>query len=211
MEMRPITIVGCGPGAADHVIPAAQSAIAEADVLVGTRRLLDLFPDTAAETIAVNSDITACLDAITERAQQQRIAVLVTGDPGLCSLAAPVIQRFGREACRVIAGVSSVHAAFAALGLDWLNARILSAHHRPPALDPATLATEPLIALLGGNSSHLEWVTQTIESLLGTHDIFLCENMTLPDESITHLYATDSLHNLSPRSLFIFTQKSPAP
>ena len=37
--MAMITIVGCGPGALDHLPPVAHRAIAEADVLVGAGRL----------------------------------------------------------------------------------------------------------------------------------------------------------------------------
>ncbi len=130
--MAMITIVGCGPGALDHLPPVAHRAIAEADVLVGASRLLDLFPTMTAERIVVGANIPKLLDQMAPHVSQANIAVLVTGDPGVCSLAQPVIQRFGRENCRVIPGISSVQVAFARLGLDWFGARLLSAHARIP-------------------------------------------------------------------------------
>ena len=135
MEMKPITIAGCGPGSLDSVTPVARHAIEQAQVLVGAKRLLDSFPNVAAERIIVGANIAQSLDAIAAHMGQRRIVVLVTGDPGLCSLARPVIRRFGRAACRVIPGISSVHAAFASLGIDWQNARVLSAHDTAPALE----------------------------------------------------------------------------
>ena len=66
------------------------------------------------------------------RAAGRRVAVLVSGDPGLYSLAQNVVRRFGREHCEVVPAVSSVQVAFARLGLDWADARILSAHGRTP-------------------------------------------------------------------------------
>jgi precorrin-6B methylase 1 len=66
-------------------------------VLVGARCLLDLFSDAGAERIAVDADIERVLDGIEKRRGFKRIVVLVTGDPGLFSLAQPVIRRFGRR------------------------------------------------------------------------------------------------------------------
>ena len=54
-----ITIVGCGPGSPLYVTEAARQAVAGADVLVGSRRLLELFPQWPAERIVVDADI-AC-------------------------------------------------------------------------------------------------------------------------------------------------------
>ncbi len=77
-------------------------------MLVGAKRLLDLFPSIHAERIVVSAEIGAVLDSIATIADHKRIAVLVTGDPGLFSLARPVIERFGLARCRVIPGISSV-------------------------------------------------------------------------------------------------------
>ena len=133
MAMNPvITIAGCGPGASELVTPAARRAAAEADTLVGASRLLELFGDNRCEKISVGTDIEGVLRAIDERYRTRRVVVLVTGDPGLCSLALPVLKWFGRERCRVIPGISAVQAAFAAVGLDWLDARIIDAHGKVP-------------------------------------------------------------------------------
>ena len=43
-ESHPIVIVGCGPGSPDYLTAAAIRAVQEAEVLVGARRLLELFP-----------------------------------------------------------------------------------------------------------------------------------------------------------------------
>ena len=205
MEIKPITIAGCGPGSLDYVTPAARSAIESAQVLVGAKRLLDAFPHVAADRIAVGANIAQALDAIAGCLGQRRVVVLVTGDPGLCSLARPVIRRFGRAACRVIPGISSVHAAFASVGIDWLGARILSAHDTAPALDPASLAMEDKLAVLAGNPAHAAWTDALISALLPTHEIYLCENLTLADESVRRVDAKPM--NLASRSILILIRK----
>jgi precorrin-6y C5,15-methyltransferase (decarboxylating) CbiE subunit len=204
MEMKSITIAGCGPGSLDYVTPAARHAIETAQLLVGAKRLLDLFPEVAAERIVVGADVAKALDAMAARLGQ-RTVVLVTGDPGLCSLARPVIRRFGRDACRVIPGISSVHAAFASLGIDWLGARILSAHDTAPRLDPASFCGEEKLAVLAGNPAHAAWTGALVSALLPTHEIHLCENLTLAEESVRRLEAAPS--NLASRSILILIRK----
>lgn len=205
MEIKPITIVGCGPGGIGFVPPIAREAIAAANVLVGAGRLLDSFPEPAAERIAVGANISLVLDEISTRLDRPPVVVLVTGDPGLCSLARPVIRRFGLDRCRVIPGISSVQAAFAALGSDWLGARVLSAHDSPPDTPFETLAAEDKLAVLAGNRLHLPWLESLVAALLPTHEIFACEDLTLPQESVRPI---PSPHlNLVSRSILVFLKK----
>jgi precorrin-6y C5,15-methyltransferase (decarboxylating) CbiE subunit len=188
MDIKPkITIVGCGPGALDYLTPAARAAIESATALVGAPRLLDSFSAQQAERIAVRTDIEAVLDQIAARAASKKVVVLVTGDPGLCSLAKPVIKRFGREACQVIPGVSSVQMAFARVGLDWLDARIISAHDRTPEVSHTALAGEKKIAILAGNDTNQPWIVSLAVALTASHQIFVCENLTLSDERVRRI------------------------
>lgn len=73
------------------------------------------------------------------------------GDPGLASLAKLVLRRFGLHACEVLPGISSVQVAFARLGLDWLDARILSAHARLPLAVLGELSDYAKLAILAGH------------------------------------------------------------
>jgi cobalt-precorrin-7 (C5)-methyltransferase len=212
MEMIPITIAGCGPGSVQFLTVAALNAIHEAEVLVGARRLLALFPQTRAQTLEVGVDIAKALDAIALLAGKKRVVVLVTGDPGLCSLARPVIRRFGLAACQVLPGVSSVQAAFARLGEDWLGVRVLSAHDAVPAVAPASLVHEEKIALLAGGPTTAAWVANLAQTLAASHTLYLCENLTLENESVRAVDPT-SLPMLVPsRSILIFLKnETPCP
>ena len=186
-----ITIVGCGPGALDYLTPAARTAIERADLLVGAPRLLDAFATPHAGRIAVKADIEEVLVQIAAHARHKNIVVLVTGDPGLCSLAQPVIKRFGHNACEIIPGVSSVQVAFARVGLDWLDARIVSAHDKTPALSFAALAGEKKIAVLAGNDATQPWIASLSASLAASHQFFVCENLTLPGERVGKVTASE--------------------
>jgi precorrin-6y C5,15-methyltransferase (decarboxylating) CbiE subunit len=181
---RPITIVGCGPGGSAYLTDAARRAVEHAGLLIGADRLLNLFPDTGAERLTVGADIATVLQTMETRLGKLPMVVLVTGDPGMHSLARPVVRHFGRALCRIIPGISSVQAAFAAAGLDWMDARILSAHGTLPAIDPDELKAVDKIAVLAGSPDALRWIADLAEHL-APRWIFVCEELTLPDETVT--------------------------
>ena len=91
--MKPIVIVGCGPGNADYLTVAALNAVEDAEVLVGADHLLTLFPAVGSRRIEVTGSMTAVLDQL-EPLLDQQVCVLVSGDSGFFSLAQLVISRF---------------------------------------------------------------------------------------------------------------------
>ncbi len=114
VEKKKIIIVGCGPGAEYYITPAAREAAQKADVLIVSRRLQELFPEIAAERIDSGIDVDGTLDTMAARRDAGlQVVLLATGDPGIASLAQPVVRRFGRENCEVIPGISSIQVAFA--------------------------------------------------------------------------------------------------
>ena len=48
-----VIIVGCGPGLKAYISPKALYNVKKADILVGSRRLLKLFPGVDAEKIVL--------------------------------------------------------------------------------------------------------------------------------------------------------------
>jgi precorrin-6y C5,15-methyltransferase (decarboxylating) CbiE subunit len=175
--MAEIVIVGCGPGATEYLPPVGRAAIDQAEVVVGAARLLEAFAPKCAERIVVGADVAAALDAMAGHVGHKNVVVLVTGDPGLASFAKPVRERFGRASCRVIPGISAVQTAFARIGLDWEDACIVSAHNEVPSRD---LAGQKKIAVLAGGEKCRSWLV----SLGVGREIFVCENLTLPEERV---------------------------
>jgi precorrin-6y C5,15-methyltransferase (decarboxylating) CbiE subunit len=183
MALTPITIIGCGPGARECLTLEAMSAIQQAEVLIGTPRLLALFPELTAPAVPV-AGRRAELFAAIEQHRDRKLAVLVTGDPGLASLAALIVERFGLAACRIIPGISSVQVAFARLGLSWERVRVLSAHAACPQYDSALLQRETAIAVLSGDANSQVWISSLAAALGPRWQATVAENLTLPDERV---------------------------
>lgn len=185
-ELKTITIVGCGPGGAGYLTGAARDAVAGADCLIGSARLLSLFPDTGKEKINVGADVQRALDAIEQRGNA-KVAVLVSGDPGLCSLAAPVLKKYGIARCDVVPGISSAQYAFAKVGEDWRDARIISAHAEEPDVDFSRSERKGPVAILAGTDAAIKWIAGLAPVLGDGWRLVVCENLSLPDEKITEM------------------------
>lgn len=184
-QQQELTIVGCGPGSPEYLTEAGRLAIGRASALAGAAHLLEQYAAPSQERIVIGADIEAGLDAVAaRRAAGKAVAVLVSGDPGVCSLARPVIRRFGQEACRVIPGVSSVQLAFARLGLEWTEARILSAHKSLPAVTADALRGFKAVAVLCGHRLSREWVADLALAFGPGCELVVCEDLSLDKEKI---------------------------
>ncbi len=150
-------------------------------MLVGAQRLLDLFPNRPGKRLVVQGNVKN-LPAAIEAEGKCTVAALVTGDPGLYSLASLIIAHFGRQRCRVIPGVSSVQAAFAAIGHSWAGATIISAHKEDPPKD--CFETCDKVCILGGRANLGAWLHENLPTRLHDAAIYVCENLTLPDEAV---------------------------
>ncbi|MCK4960023.1 MAG: precorrin-6y C5,15-methyltransferase (decarboxylating) subunit CbiE [Planctomycetes bacterium] len=182
-----ITIVGCGPGSADYLMPVAHKAIAHAQVLVGAQRLLDMFPDSSAERMIVTAHIADVMDKIRQAAEDRSVVVLVSGDPGLFSLSGSVLAAFGRDCCTVIPAVSSVQVAFARAGFSWEDAKIISAHHKLPLVQEVNFDVFSKVAVLAGHKDIKPWLAELMIDLKDSVSIFVCEDLTLENETVRNV------------------------
>lgn len=145
----PIYIVGVGPGSPDYLTPAARRVVEGCDLLVGGERALALFSGLQAEKWQVTADLEGLVARLRAERGRRRIAVLVSGDPGLYSLLDFLQSRFDPRELEVIPGISSVQLAFARLGLSWHGARVISLHGREPdELWPAVQEYQRVAVLL---------------------------------------------------------------
>lgn len=188
-ERNMIQILGCGPGSPDFLTPAVLRGVAECDVLIGAQRLLALFQGAPAEKIPATGTEHALQLVQDARDAGRRVAVLVSGDPGVCSLARLVIARFGLAACHIVPGISSVQVAFARLGLEWHDARIISIHGGMPNAEPDDLRMTAKIAVLTGHPASAEWIQRLLSTVRMTHRAFWCVSLSLPDERVEEIAA----------------------
>ncbi|MEU3982634.1 precorrin-6y C5,15-methyltransferase (decarboxylating) subunit CbiE [Streptomyces sp. NPDC026672] len=141
-----ITVVGTGTGS-----PVEPGALEGAALVVGGRRHLDAvrLPETVARVVL--GPLAPALDTVAEYvAEDRRVVVLASGDPGFFGIVRALAERFGPGLLDVRPGVSSVAAAFARLGLPWDDAVVVSAHGRELRTAVNLCRAHPKVAVLTG-------------------------------------------------------------
>ena len=121
-------LVGVGPGHTDHVTPAAQRAIADAEVVLGYRTYIELIGPLLdrQEVIAtgMTEEIARAKVAIDRSQAGQRVAVICSGDAGVYGMASLVFERLQEAGWRrgeapevtVVPGVTALSACAALVG-----------------------------------------------------------------------------------------------
>jgi len=190
-----ITVVGIGPGSLDYLPPIAQKIIAQATVLIGSRRALNDFAGAGVETKIIDHDIAGVMDFIHLRLPEQDVVVMVSGDPGYYSLLAALRLEFSPDLISVIPGVSSLQLAFARLACPWQDATLVSLHGRAAPEEALGYRPGKKMGILTDsqhNPCHIArlliaggWPTES--------KVWLCANLSYPDEKIVAMTLGDAL------------------
>src|SRR3989338_870306 len=110
-----VDIIGIGPGSQGYLLPIAKRKIEDADTLIGSKRLIKLFRSLQKEEIPIEGHFDKALSYIKKYGNKKRIALLVSGDPGIYSFSENLSKKLNRDDYEVIPGISSVQLAFASI------------------------------------------------------------------------------------------------
>jgi precorrin-6B C5,15-methyltransferase / cobalt-precorrin-6B C5,C15-methyltransferase len=148
---------------------AAGEALRQATVIIGAPRHLDaLPPELNGVRVALAAPVSRALDQIAlNRDRQERVCVLVSGDPGFFGLARLAAARLAPDRLIEHPAPSSVALAFARIGVHWDDAVVISAHGRPlqPAVD--AVFAHPKVAVLAGPECPPEELGRSLLSTAG--------------------------------------------
>ncbi|MDP3181652.1 MAG: precorrin-6y C5,15-methyltransferase (decarboxylating) subunit CbiE [Desulfobaccales bacterium] len=127
--MIPVQVVGLGMSPVD-LTPRLLKIIAEAQVLVGGRRLLGYFPDHPAVKIPLGKDLEETLRQIPALSATQRVVVLASGDPNFYGVGPLVVKLLAPGQVVLHPNITAVQAACARLKISWEDAAVVSLHGR---------------------------------------------------------------------------------
>lgn len=182
-----ITIVGCGPGSKKYMTAYAVKCIRRAEVIIGSRRLLDAFPDVVADRYILNKNYILIIKKLVALSKHKKIVVLVSGDPGFYSYAKLVIDKVGIENCEVVPGISSVQLAFAYIGITWNDACFVSLHGRKRNISTLIDRVKEYdkVAVLTDDVNNLKLIAKSlIHEGLKDRKVYVCENLSLANERV---------------------------
>ena len=183
--MGKVYIVGIGPGTEDYLLPVAKKIILSSDTLIGGQRQLLLFRGLKKKKIPLQGKFEEILCYIRENKDQEKIAILVSGDPCLYSFLGWISRRMDVQDYEVIPGISSFQVAFARIKKTWENASIISLHGRPlERLIPAMQNNKTLAIFTDYKNTPSKIASYLLEQGIKNRKVFIAENLTYPEEKI---------------------------
>ncbi|MDD5727935.1 MAG: precorrin-6y C5,15-methyltransferase (decarboxylating) subunit CbiE, partial [Victivallales bacterium] len=122
-----VYVIGCGISP-DDFSEAGKDILNRVPVIVGGKRLLELFAPEDKELITIASDAVKIAENIAVRAKHEEIAVLASGDSLFHGIAATLSKVLNPESFSVIPNITAFQYFFAKLGISWSDARLFSIH-----------------------------------------------------------------------------------
>ena len=179
-----VTLIGAGP-AGTQLIPEAVKALERAQLIVGSRRLIDAVQGCSGKKAAVVKAREAA--ELIAGSSCEECAVLLSGDTGFYSGASLLLCALEEKGITpyVLPGISSVQLLAARLGRPWQDWTLLSAHGASPDLLKALSTGKPVFLLTSGGEQAAEICAGLALSGLGDLHVTVAEELGTPGERIT--------------------------
>jgi cobalt-precorrin-7 (C5)-methyltransferase len=190
--MSKLYIAGIGPGSEDYVTPAARNAVKSAEITIGSKRALDLFPE-ANETIPLNvKDVQEKLEMAVDLVNKgTSVCVLSTGDPGFSGVLKPIKRIISEKNLEksidmdVIPGISSLQLCAARNRIPWDEADLMTFHGRENSLEVINILDNgrPTIALPSRSTKDMAQFLLD-NGVKPQRKVAICERLSYEDEKL---------------------------
>jgi len=189
-------LVGIGPGSRKYLTNEAEDVVNSSEIVFGSKRALQLFPDMKAEKIELNAqNMGAMLKlAVSNASTGKRVALLSTGDPGFSGLLKPIQKINGNLSLEVIPGISSIQLCASKLQIPWDEANIITMHGKGFSSKLLPLLSNGRPTIILPNTTIHETLNFLIER--GTdpkREAAVCENLSYDEERIVKSNLTELL------------------
>ncbi|MFJ1455861.1 precorrin-6y C5,15-methyltransferase (decarboxylating) subunit CbiE [Nocardia sp. N2S4-5] len=151
----PIAVVGIGADGWRGLGEVSREAVADAEVLFGSARQLDLVPDEVARPHRVTwpSPLLPALPELLAAHRDSRVCVLASGDPMFYGIGVTLAKLLGPQALRVLPQPSSASLACARLGWNLAETPVVSVVGRPLETVLPELASARRILVLASDET----------------------------------------------------------
>ncbi len=125
-----LSIIGVDLSGWEGVSPGARAVIADADLIVGGARHLDMVPANAAERLQWKSPLSETVSLI-EAARGQNVVVIATGDPLDYGIGVTLLRHFPASEVMVVPALGAFTLAAARMGWPRQGVECITLHGRP--------------------------------------------------------------------------------
>lgn len=198
MDVRPeepIAVVGIGADGWGGLGPAARAEVEAAEVLFGSRRQLELVPESGAKRVVWPSPLLPALDGLLAEHGGRRRCVLASGDPLLSGIGGTLVRRYGPQQVRVIPGISSATLARARMGWTFDETEVVSTVARSVHRVLRTLAPGRRVLVLSSGAETPGELARVLHKRgWGASQMTVLENLGADDERRLDGTAADWMH-----------------
>ncbi len=179
---KQVAILGGGTGNPEELTGSVRRFLADAEEVYAPRRLAELYSDIRSDMIIAG--VTETPERVLA-SEKEKIAVLVTGDPGFFSAAKSLREKLAVQTdVTVCCGVSSLQYLCAKVGVGYERVKIVSLHGRENFLLGA-VSYHPLVFVLTGGTHRADEICAGLEKAgLGHLSVTAGENLSMENERI---------------------------
>ncbi len=211
MPKDKVYIIGVAPDGTASLLPEARQLVKQAEIVLGGKRLLDMFPSLSGERITIRNNLAEVADLIKKNLGQRRIVVLASGDPNFYGIASYLTGNLGRDIVEIIPNVSAMQVAFARIKASWEDAVFVSVHARPIEEVVETVRSNNKVGIFTDDEHTPAVIARVLlEHGVDDYQAYVCQNLGSKDEKVVQ---TD-LHGLgemefSPLNILILLRVQP--
>ncbi len=203
-KLKGLTIIGVGPSDNKYIYPLALKEIKSADILAGSQIILDRFKYLKKDTIKYGLEFEPWIKIVEKAIKGNKVAVLVSGDPGFYSLASLIVNYFKPYMPKVLPGISSLQLAYSKIGRKWNNVEVISLHGRDSDIAETLSGGHELVLLTDEKTSIINIRNLLCRTGQGARKIYICSNLGSEEENICKVTAQDlDKKHLYPNSVMI--------
>lgn len=182
---RRIMIAGIGMGGADVMTAEVRRAIAQADVCLGAKRILEAADGAKERFCAYRPEEIA--GWLAENPHYLRPVVLVSGDTGFYSAAGGIaaeLKARGMEDIKMLPGLPCVSYFCSRLGIGWEDVKLCSAHGRRVHFISQCRMHSRVFALMGKGEEITLLCRKLLDYGMEQVVVHVGERLSYPDERI---------------------------
>ena len=196
-----VTVVGIGPGSKGAMTGEVRSALANADCIIGAKRMVEAVAEKgqAVHHAISPEEITSFIG---QHPEYCRFVIAMSGDVGFFSGTKKLLPRLQNCDVTVLPGISSMVYLCARLGTSYEDVVPVSVHGRDHDIIPDIQRNERVFALVGGENGMGNLFRELTESGLGKVRVSVGERLSYPDEKIT-VGTAETLENQMFQSLSV--------
>ncbi|MDE6627089.1 MAG: precorrin-6y C5,15-methyltransferase (decarboxylating) subunit CbiE [Lachnospiraceae bacterium] len=198
---RTIYLVAMGPGSDRLLTQEAAEVLEQADVLIGAKRILEIWPKYIAKPYFIGYKAEDIMCYLQEHPEYVNIALCYSGDIGFYSGAKGIRELLEEKNLidsinadkgktqtnwdvHVISGISSVVYFLNRIGVAWDEVELLSCHGQEIDLIPVLREKKKVCALLGKGSDVTAICRQLLDCKMDEIRMTVGECLSYPEERI---------------------------